>query len=106
MAALGVPTTRALAAVASGDKVVREGMMPGGVFTRVAQSHIRIGTFQWFAARGDHDNLRVLADYAIARHYPDAQQEENPYRALLEGVIERQAKLIAHWMQVGFIHGV
>ena len=106
MAALGVPTTRALAAVASGDKVVREGIEPGGVFTRIAQSHIRIGTFQWFAAREDYDNLKVLADYVIDRHYPDARQEENPYRALLDGVIGRQAKLIAHWMQLGFIHGV
>jgi uncharacterized protein YdiU (UPF0061 family) len=106
MAALGVPTTRALAAVASGDNVQREGLMPGGVFTRVAQSHIRIGTFQWFAARQDHDNLKVLADYVIQRHYPDAQHNENPYLALLDGVIERQAKLIAHWMQLGFIHGV
>jgi uncharacterized protein YdiU (UPF0061 family) len=106
MAALGVPTTRALAAVASGDEVVREGIQPGGVFTRVASSHIRIGTFQWFAAREDYDNLRVLADYVIDRHYPAAQQEENPYRALLDGVIGRQAQLIAHWMQLGFIHGV
>lgn len=106
MAALGVPTTRALAAVASGDKVIRESTVPGGIFTRVAQSHIRIGTFQWFAARQDHKNLRVLADYVIDRHYPGAREEENPYRALLEGVIERQAKLIAHWMQLGFIHGV
>ncbi|MEO2014599.1 MAG: protein adenylyltransferase SelO [Fuerstiella sp.] len=106
MAALGVPTTRALAAVASGDHVVREGMVPGGVFTRVAQSHIRVGTFQWFAARQDDENLRVLADYVIARHYPAAQQEENPYRGLLDSVIQRQAELIAHWMQLGFIHGV
>ena len=106
MAALGVPTTRALAAVASGEKVLREGLVPGGVFTRVARSHIRIGTFQWFLARQDHENLKVLADYVIARHYPDAQQEKNPYFALLEGVVERQANLIAHWMQLGFIHGV
>ncbi|MBC8356177.1 MAG: YdiU family protein [Planctomycetes bacterium] len=106
MAALGVPTTRALAAVATGDNVLREGLMPGGVFTRVAQSHIRIGTFQWFAARKDHDSLKVLADYTIERHYPEAQHAENPYRDLLDGVIERQAKLIAHWMQLGFIHGV
>ncbi|MCP4786684.1 MAG: YdiU family protein [Fuerstiella sp.] len=106
MAALGVPTTRALAAVSSGDRVVREGMVPGGVFTRVAQSHIRVGTFQWFAVRQDEDNLRVLADYVIARHYPNAQQEKNPYRALLDEVIQRQAELIAHWMQLGFIHGV
>ena len=106
MAALGVPTTRALAAVASGDNVLREGLMPGGVFTRVAQSHIRIGTFQWFAARKDDDNLKVLADYVIDRHYPDAQHNDNPYLALLEGVTQRQARLIAHWMQLGFIHGV
>ncbi len=106
MAALGVPTTRALAAVASGDKVLRDGLVPGGVFTRVAQSHIRIGTFQWFASRRDHTNLKVLADYVIQRHYPAALQAENRYLALLAGVIERQAKLIAHWMQLGFIHGV
>ena len=106
MAALGVPTTRALAAVASGDKVLREGLIPGGVFTRVAQSHIRIGTFQWFSAREDHDNVNVLADYVIDRYYPEAQREENPYLTLLHRVIERQAKLIAHWMQFGFIHGV
>ncbi len=106
MAALGVPTTRALAAVASGEHVAREGMMPGGVFTRVAQSHIRIGTFQWFAARQDNENLRVLADYVIARHYPAVQQEENPYLALLNRVIKRHARLIAHWIQLGFIHGV
>ena len=106
MAALGVPTTRALAAVASGDNVLREGLTPGGVFTRVAQSHIRIGTFQWFAARGDHANLKVLADHVIERHYPKLRDDDHPYRALLSGVIERQAKLIAHWMQLGFIHGV
>ena len=106
MAALGVPTTRALAAVASGEAVLREGPTAGGVFTRVAQSHIRIGTFQWFAARTDHDNLRVLADYVIQRHYPELQGETDPYQALLAKVIQRQAKLIAHWMQLGFIHGV
>jgi serine/tyrosine/threonine adenylyltransferase len=106
MAALGVPTTRALAAVASGEKVQRECLTPGGVFTRVAQSHIRIGTFQWFAVRKDQDNLKVLADYAIERLYPDARHSDNPYVALLRGVIDRQARLIAHWMQLGFIHGV
>jgi uncharacterized protein YdiU (UPF0061 family) len=106
MAALGVPTTRALAAVASGEEVVRDGVVPGGIFTRVAQSHIRVGTFQWFAASGDVENLRVLADHVIARHYPDAATDENPYRSLLDGVIERQAALVAHWMQLGFIHGV
>ncbi len=106
MAALGVPTTRALAAVASGETVVRDGIVPGGVFTRVARSHIRIGTFEYFAARGDTENLRLLADHVIARHYPDAATATNPYRALLEGVIVRQADLVAHWMQFGFIHGV
>ncbi len=106
MAALGVPTTRALAAVATGELVLHSGYVPGGVFTRVAQSHIRIGTFQWFAARQDFDNLRILADYAIDRHYPTARDAANPYLALLEAVIEKQAKLIAHWMQFGFIHGV
>ncbi len=106
MAALGVPSTRALAAVASGDRVWRETHVPGGIFTRVAQSHIRIGTFQWFAARQDLIHLQQLADYTIDRHYPAARQATHPYLALLEGVIERQAKLIAQWMQIGFIHGV
>ncbi len=106
MAALGVPTTRALAAVATGETVVRDGIVPGGIFTRVAQSHIRVGTFEWFASRQDHDNLRALADHVIARHYPDAATKENPYRSMLDSVIERQAKLIARWMQLGFIHGV
>ena len=106
MAALGVPTTRALAAVASGEEVVRETVVPGGVFTRVAASHVRVGTFQWFAARQDTDNLRVLADYVIDRHDPGARERESPYRALLDGVIERQARLVAHWVQIGFIHGV
>ncbi|MFT5467480.1 MAG: hypothetical protein ACI8UO_002584 [Verrucomicrobiales bacterium] len=106
MAALGVPTTRALAAVTSGEHVAREGMQPGGIFTRVARSHIRIGTFQWFAARDDKENLRILADYVIDRHFPDAREAENSYQALLSGVIGRQADLIAHWMQFGFIHGV
>lgn len=81
-------------------------MVPGGVFTRVAQSHIRIGTFQWFASREDHANLRILADHVIARHYPDVVDSENPYSALLKGVVGRQARLIAQWMQFGFIHGV
>jgi serine/tyrosine/threonine adenylyltransferase len=106
MAALGVPTTRALAAVATGENVFREGRVPGGVFTRIARSHIRIGTFQWFLARQDHENLKVLADYVITRLHPEAQQAQNPYVGLLEAVIMRQAELIAHWMQFGFIHGV
>jgi uncharacterized protein YdiU (UPF0061 family) len=106
MAALGVPTTRALAAVTTGEQVLRETVLPGAVLTRVAASHLRVGTFQYFAARGDVEGLRILADYAIARHYPRAAQAKEPYRALLEGVIARQAKLIAQWMLLGFIHGV
>src|SRR5665213_3451635 len=106
MAALGVPTTRALAAVTTGETVQREMPLPGTVFTRVAASHLRIGTFQFFAAKGDLEGIRVLADYAISRHYPEAAQAIHPYRSLLDGVIARQAKLIAHWMLLGFIHGV
>jgi serine/tyrosine/threonine adenylyltransferase len=106
MAALGVPTTRALAAVTTGEAVMRESALPGAVFTRVAASHIRVGTFQYFAARQDTEGLRALADYAIARHYPDAAQAWHPYRALLDGVVARQAALVARWMMVGFIHGV
>ncbi|MDG2126030.1 MAG: protein adenylyltransferase SelO family protein, partial [Verrucomicrobiales bacterium] len=106
MHALGVPTTRALAAILSGESVARQTMEPGGVFTRVARSHIRIGTFQYFAARRDTENLQILADYAIDRHYPDARNHENPTLALLENVIAQQASLVAHWMQIGFIHGV
>jgi uncharacterized protein YdiU (UPF0061 family) len=106
MAALGVPTTRALAAVTTGERVQRDTFLPGAVLTRIAASHLRVGTFQYFAARGDVPALRILADYAIARHYPDAAQAKEPYRALLEGVIARQAKLIAQWMLLGFIHGV
>jgi uncharacterized protein YdiU (UPF0061 family) len=106
MAALGVPTTRALAAVTTGQKVVRETVLPGAVFTRVAASHLRVGTFQYFAARSDIEGTRLLADYAIARHYPEAAQSEHRYRALLDGVIARQARLVAQWMLLGFIHGV
>jgi len=106
MHAMGVPTTRALAAIASGDKVQRETVVPGGVFTRIAKSHIRVGTFQWFAARRDDDNLRTLADYVINRLYPEARESDHPYQALLDGVIVRQARLVAQWMSLGFIHGV
>jgi len=107
MHALGVPTTRALAAVTTGENVLRqEGYLAGGVFTRVASSHIRVGTFQYFFARNDADALRELADYTIARHYPDAADAEEPYITLLERVIEAQAKLIPQWMALGFIHGV
>ncbi len=106
MAALGVPTTRTLAAVATGDQVYRETKLPGAVLARVAASHLRIGTFQFFAARGDVEGLKVLADYAIARHYPEAAQAERPALALLERVVAAQARLVAKWMQIGFIHGV
>src|SRR5215204_3902102 len=106
MAALGIPTTRALAAVLTGDPVIRETLLPGAVLTRVAASHIRIGTFQFFAARGDVDGVRTLADHVLAQHYPEALQTAQPYGALLEGVIARQADLVARWLLVGFIHGV
>ena len=106
MAALGIPTTRSLAAVLTGEKVLREDILPGAVLTRVAASHIRIGTFQYFAIRGDADGVRELADYAIARHYPHVRDAENPYLAFLEAVIGAQAYLVARWMLVGFIHGV
>lgn len=106
MAGLGIPTTRALAAVLTGDAVYREGALPGAILTRVAQSHIRVGTFQYFAARQDIDGLKTLADYAIARHYPELTGMANPYRALLDHVVARQALLVAQWLNVGFIHGV
>jgi uncharacterized protein YdiU (UPF0061 family) len=106
MAAMGVPTTRALAAVTTGEWVQRETAQPGAVLTRVAASHLRVGTFQYFAAQQDTEGVRTLADYAIARHYPEATQAKQPYRALLEGVIAKQAQLIAQWMLLGFIHGV
>jgi serine/tyrosine/threonine adenylyltransferase len=106
MAALGVPTTRALAAVSTGDTVIRERALPGAVLARVAQSHIRVGTFQFFAARGDVANVRTLADHVIERHYPEASETAEPYRALLEHVVARQGALVARWLLVGFIHGV
>jgi len=106
MAALHIPTSRALAAVATGGWVRRETELPGAVLTRVAASHLRIGTFQFLAARGDEAGLRRLLAYAIARHYPDLAVAENPGLAFLAGVGARQADLIARWMGVGFIHGV
>ncbi|HET9018383.1 MAG TPA: YdiU family protein, partial [Acetobacteraceae bacterium] len=106
MAALGVPTTRALAAVATGEAVYREAALPGAVLTRVAARHLRVGTFQYFAARGDVEALRALTEYALARHYPDAAQADNAAVALLEAVIGRQASLVAHWLLIGFVHGV
>ena len=106
MFALGIPTTRSLAAVTTGEPVFREAALPGGVLTRVAKSHIRIGTFEFFAVRQDIDGLRLLADHVINRHYPNAANAENPYLALLESVIGRIAILVSQWQQVGFIHGV
>jgi uncharacterized protein YdiU (UPF0061 family) len=106
MAALGVPTTRALAAVTTGEHVFRETALPGAVLTRVAASHIRVGTFEYFAARRDTEGTRTLADYAMARHYAEVAQAARPYRAFLDGVIGRQAHLVAQWMLLGFIHGV
>ncbi|CAN7183854.1 YdiU family protein [Pararhizobium sp. LjRoot255] len=106
MHALGIPATRALAAVVTGEPVYRERVLPGAIFTRVAASHIRVGTFQFFAARGDAEGVRTLADYVIDRHYPEIKGQERPYLALLETVAERQASLIARWLHIGFIHGV
>ncbi|MDP9039345.1 MAG: YdiU family protein [Acidobacteriota bacterium] len=106
MAALGVPTTRALAAVLSGEPVFREGAVPGAIFTRVAASHLRVGTFQYIARHGDKEALRTLTDYAIRRHYPRALGTPNQARALLDGVIARHAALVAQWLLLGFVHGV
>jgi len=106
MARLGIATTRSLAAVSTGEDIARETLLPGAVLTRVAQSHIRVGTFQFFAARKDVDALRVLADHVIARHYPEVSQDDNPTLGMLTAVIDRQAELIASWQLIGFIHGV
>lgn len=107
MHALGIPTTRSLAAVATGEHVFREaGALPGAVLTRVARGHVRVGTFEYFQARQDIDGLRHLTDYVLARHYPEAEASDQPYRALLVAVVARQAELIARWLGVGFIHGV
>ena len=106
MAALGIPTTRALAAVTTGEPVYREESLPGAVLTRVAASHLRIGTFQFFANRGDREALATLTSYALERHYPDALGSENDALALLDRVIEAQSKLVAAWLSVGFVHGV
>ena len=106
MHSLGIPTTRALAAVVTGEPVFRESVLPGAVLTRVAASHIRVGTFQFFAARGEQDKVRRLADYVIHRHYPELEGRADPYIELIERVSNRQAALVARWMHVGFIHGV
>jgi serine/tyrosine/threonine adenylyltransferase len=106
MAAMGIPTTRALAAATTGEPVYRETALPGAVVTRVAASHVRVGTFQYFAARQDVEAIRLLADHVIERHYPETRDAEQPYFGLFEGVVARQAELVAAWMAVGFIHGV
>lgn len=103
---LGVPTTRSLAAVTTGEAVFRDRVEPGGLLTRVASSHIRVGTFEFFAARHDSAALRTLVDYAIQRHYPDCAAEGNPVSSFYSAVVAAQARLVAHWMAVGFIHGV
>jgi serine/tyrosine/threonine adenylyltransferase len=106
MHALGIPTTRALAAVATGETVMRERPEPGGILCRVAGSHVRIGTFEYFARNDRPDDLKTLTDYVIARHYPDLTEKANPYVDLLDAVLTRTASLVAQWMGVGFIHGV
>lgn len=106
MYSLGVPTTRALAAVTTGEQVYRETPLPGAIVTRVAKSHIRVGTFQYFYAKNDKDSLQILADYVIQRHYPESKNAENPIKAMLEAIVATQAKLIALWLKFGFIHGV
>jgi uncharacterized protein YdiU (UPF0061 family) len=104
--ALGIPTTRSLAVVTTGEPVFRETALQGAILTRTAASHIRVGTFQYAAARGNPNELRALADYTIERHFSDLAADENPYLALLGSVMERQASLVARWLLVGFIHGV
>lgn len=106
MAALGVPTTRALAAVTTGEVVAREKLLPGAILTRVAASHIRIGTFQYFAARKDHEALVKLTEYALERHYPDVVKSEGSALTLLDCVMTAQINLVAAWLSVGFVHGV
>jgi uncharacterized protein YdiU (UPF0061 family) len=106
MAALGIPTTRALAMVETGEPVYRERAFPGAILTRVASALVRVGTFQYFMSRGEIESIRTLADHLIARAFPTAANDDAPYQRLLEEVIQRQADLIAHWMGVGFIHGV
>lgn len=106
MYALDIPTTRSLAVVLTGEPIYRETKLPGAILTRIASSHIRVGTFQYAAARGSIEDLKALADYTIKRHYPEIESTENPYVSLLQEVIKKQASLIAKWQLVGFIHGV
>lgn len=106
MFALGVPTSRSLAAVLSGEEVMRDTVEPGAVLTRVASSHIRFGTFQYFVSRGDWNSVRTLADHVLQRHYPDLTDEPQPYLALFKAIIHKTAELVARWQAIGFIHGV
>ena len=106
MHALGIPTTRSMAVVTTGEPVYRDTALDGAVLTRIAASHIRVGTMQWAAAHQDHEALRALADYTLARHYPELADAGEPHLALLDAIIERQARLMARWQLVGFIHGV
>jgi uncharacterized protein YdiU (UPF0061 family) len=106
MHALNIPTTRSLAVVVTGENVMRDELLPGAVLTRVAKSHIRVGTFQFASTLNDIQKLKVFADYTIDRHYPECKEKDNPYLAFLNAVIERQALLVSQWMHVGFIHGV
>ena len=106
MYSLGIPTTRSLAVVTTGESIARERIEPGAILTRIASSHIRVGTFQYAARYTNYDNLKALADYTLKRHYPEGLNKENPYLFLLEEVIKKQAALIAKWLHVGFIHGV
>lgn len=106
MAALNVPTTRSLAAIATGETVPRQEPHPGGILTRIAASHLRVGTFQYFFGQSDVEGIKALADYAIDRHYPEAAETANPYLSLLENIAQAQSNLIARWMHLGFIHGV
>jgi len=106
MHALGISSTRSLALVSTGEPVVRETLLPGAIFTRVASSHLRVGTFEYFACRDDYKSLKILAEYAMKRHYPEVFQHKNPYVAFLRGVMDRQTTTISNWMAKGFIHGV
>lgn len=106
MHCLGIPTTRSLAMVTTGEEVMRETALPGAILTRVAASHIRVGTFEYFAARQDKEALKILADYVMDRHYPALQNQPRPYFEMMKAILRAKAELVVHWMRVGFIHGV
>ena len=106
MHALGVPTTRSLAAVTTGEEIWRQGAQPGAILARIASSHIRVGTFQFFAARGEVERVRQLAEYTIARHFPEFSKEDDRYLQMFRAIRDRQAALVARWMSIGFVHGV